>query len=107
MKFKLFAWLLLSVSISIFSCKKDEEVKQPVACFTASATTVAAGTSITFTSCATDAHHNELDFGDGATSTDESPSHAYNNPGSYTVMQMVLSEDMSKMDSTMQTITVN
>ncbi len=107
MKFKLLAWLLFSTVLSVASCKKDEEVKQPVACFTASATTVTAGTSITFTSCATDAHHSGWDFGDGATSTDESPSHAYNNPGSYTVLQMVLSEDMSKMDSTTQTVTVN
>ena len=106
MKFKLFALLFFSASLSVFSCKKDE-VKQPAACFNASATTVTAGTSVTFTSCAENAHHNEWDFGDGATSTDENPSHTFNNPGTYTVTQTVLVEDMSKMDETSQTITVN
>lgn len=101
-------FLLLTGALLVSpSCNKHEEVKQPVACFNASAATVTAGTSIVFTSCAMEAHHSEWDFGDGASSTDENPTHAFNNPGSYVVKQVVLSEDMSKMDEATQTITVN
>jgi PKD repeat protein len=99
--------LLTGALLAELSCKKHEEAKQPVACFTASATTVTAATSVVFTSCAMEAHHSEWDFGDGASSTEENPSHAFNNPGSYIVKQVVLSEDMSKMDEATQTITVN
>ena len=109
MKIKQFAFIMLlfGALLTVASCKKDE-VKQPVACFTASATTVSAGTAVTFDpSCSENAHHHEWDFGDGATSAEENPSHAFNNPGTYTVKLTVLVEDMSKMDETTQTITVN
>lgn len=48
------------------------------------------------------------DFGDGATSTDPSPTHLYANPGTYTIHLLELdSTTCNKRDSTTMTITVS
>jgi len=48
---------------------------------------------VTFTDKSTGATTYEWDFGDGIKSTDESPVHAYSNPGNYTVTLMVTKDD--------------
>ena len=105
MKLKHFFLLLFCVSMTLVACDKDEPT--PVACFSIAPNPVAAGATATFTSCATDAHHFEWDFGDSATSDLENPTHVYNTPGTYTVAQHVFNEDMSKSDMITHTITVN
>lgn len=85
---------------SITSC-----MKKPVACIDAS-TTGSVGQSIPFTSCSTNAHHLEWNFGDDATSTETSPTHIYNAAGTYTVKLKAMSKNMKKMDEKTQTITI-
>ena len=46
-------------------------------------------------------------FGDAATSTDYSPTHAYANPGTYTVQLIAINPVTQCSDTTYQTITVN
>lgn len=103
MKTKIFSILAIVLAISFLtSC-----MKKPVACMDASATTITAGQTITFTSCSTDAHHVEWDFGDGATAMGESVTHTYNNAGTYSVMITAMSENGKHDDMMMMDITVN
>ncbi|MEO7906865.1 MAG: PKD domain-containing protein, partial [Saprospiraceae bacterium] len=88
------------------ACTKDED-KAPVACFTLEHPTVAAGETAHYNNCSENAHHYEWDFGDGASSTLEMPTHVYNTAGSYIVKLEVFNKDMSLMDETTNTITVN
>ncbi len=58
----------------------------PTAAFSADATDVCVGASVGFTDDSTGSVTSwAWDFGDGATSTDQNPSHAYALPGTYTV----------------------
>lgn len=75
-KLFLFALLPMAGVILFSSCKK--------ACFTPNKTTAGVGEDITFTTCENVNIHS-WDFGDGSTSTVESPTHAYAEPGTYTV----------------------
>ncbi len=107
MKIKFFFLLLLGATLTLFACKDDDGNPDPVACFNITDNTVASGETASFTSCSEDAHHYEWDFGDGATSPIENPTHIYNNPGTFTVRLDVFNEDMSKTDVETKTITVN
>ena len=64
------------------------------------------GTSITFVSCSTDAHHVEWDFGNSATATGASVTHAYNTVGTYTVKMTAWNEAKTKSDSKTASITI-
>lgn len=102
-KIKILSTMALVTALSFTSCQK-----KPMACFDASPTTISAGQSVNFTStCSMDAHHYEWNFGDGGTSMDANPSHAYNTAGSYTVKLKTMSKNSKKMDETSKTITVN
>ncbi len=58
----------------------------PVAAFTASSTTIAAGQNVTFTDQTTNSPTSwSWVFGDGGTSTSQNPSHTYTTAGTYTV----------------------
>ncbi|MES2619802.1 MAG: PKD domain-containing protein [Bacteroidota bacterium] len=57
----------------------------PVACFQLSNDTVPAGIEVTLTNCSALATSYAWNFGDGQTSTDQSPLHSYANTGTYTV----------------------
>jgi serine protease len=82
-------------------------MKKPKACFDASKTNAAVNESITFTStCSENAHHYEWDFGDGAKSTDASPSHAFANTGTYSVKLMTMSMNSKKDDAITKTVTI-
>lgn len=89
---KLFMNLLIIGAISslvLSSCKKDDEdnepqTKDPVASFQfeISETNFL---EVSFTNFSKNASSYTWDFGDGNTSTDENPVHAYDAPGDYTV----------------------
>lgn len=57
----------------------------PGAAFTSSATQSCVGSSIQFTNTSAQSDAWEWEFGDGASSTDENPTHAYTQPGVYTI----------------------
>ena len=69
----------------LISCSKDEAKPKPVAGFTASKTTVMVGEEIHFTNTSTNAISYAWSFGDGTTSTLESPAKTYDAAGTYTV----------------------
>ena len=77
---KLSGLLIAMIFIAVFvACEKDEA--KPTAAFTASVN----GYAVTFTSEVTNATTYLWDFGDDATSTEENPSHTYDQSGTYTV----------------------
>lgn len=61
----------------------DDEYTQIRASFDVSDTEVYKGDPVNFTNTTPDADRYEWDFGDGATSTEKSPSHAYSTCGGY------------------------
>lgn len=69
---------LLFVIIFLASCSK-----QPVASFTANETSIKEGETITFINTSAEALTYLWEFGDGITSTEESPSHIYSTKGTY------------------------
>ena len=71
----------------IISCKKV-----PVADFSFPGITKV-GEAIQFTNSSTNSDSYNWDFGDGNTSSEESPSHAYEKPGDYTVTLQAKGED--------------
>lgn len=104
-KLLLSCFLLALVVVVIQSCGDDDESKpKPSASFTASATTVDAGEEITFTNTSTKATSYVWSFGDGTTSTAESPSKTYANAGSFEVTLIASNSEGS--DQASQTITV-
>ncbi len=77
-----------------------------VAGFNASASSACTGNTITFTNTTTPgAGNNTWYFGDGSTSNVANPSHAYNNPGTYTVKLVVNYNNCA--DSATKTIVIN
>lgn len=91
---KAIIFLILSLLNLLVSCSK----KNPVACFTASKTTVDIGETVSFESCATDAESIEWDFGDGTTAEGNTASHAWSSPGTYIVQMKVFSKKEKKFD---------
>jgi len=89
-------------SLILISCSKAN----PEACLTVPLTGKV-GTSITFTSCSVNAHHEEWDFGDAATSTGATVTHSYNKAGTYVVKLTALNEDKSKSDSKTSSIIIS
>lgn len=74
----------------------DAAVVSVVADFTGSPTTGANPLSVTFTDASTNAVAWAWDFGDGNTSTQQSPTHSYANPGTYSVTLSINSGAASK-----------
>lgn len=72
--------LLIGTGIAITSCKKKAE-----AFISADKTEVAINETVKFTNTSTNASTYEWDFGDGKTSTEQSPSHSWNTTGTYIV----------------------
>lgn len=95
---KLFGVLALGIVIFLGSCsdddvKAEEESKEPVAAFTISSESPLAGEDISFTSSAKNAATFQWAFGDGGTSTEESPTYAYAQEGTYIVTFTVSGEE--------------
>ena len=102
MKQVIFLFALVA-TISFASCMKMD----PVGCIaTSTPTTGKVGVSLTFTSCSTDAHHEEWDFGDAATATGTTATHSYSKAGTFTVTLNALNEAKTKSSIKTQTITI-
>jgi PKD repeat protein len=85
--FQRFLVTILLVSL-VWGCKKDAEPVVPgyQACITLpDASALRANELLSFASCSTNASSFAWDFGDGSTSTEASPKHAYAREGKYTV----------------------
>ncbi len=80
--------------------------KEPVAFFSAPGL-VGVDEPVPFTNYSVDAKFYLWDFGDGDTSTDENPTHAYTLPGTYTVTLTAISGNGKKKDITSQSIDVD
>jgi PKD repeat protein len=94
--------LAFTVSMALTSCMKD-----PIGCIDgATPTTGKVGVSLTFKSCSTGAHHEEWDFGDAATATGTTVTHAYSKAGTFTVKLAAYNEAKTKSDAKTQTITI-
>lgn len=82
--------------------------KKPSASFKTDLSTVEENQSITFSNTSEDADSYEWDFGDGSgTSTEASPSHAFQNAGIYSVKLTAYSKGKKKSGSTSQSISVS
>lgn len=85
-KLLLSCFLLLFVITVVVSCGDDDDSKpKPTASFTASKTTANVNEEITFTNTSEDATSYVWSFGDGTTSTAESPVKSYAAAGEYEV----------------------
>jgi PGF-pre-PGF domain-containing protein/PGF-CTERM protein len=82
----------------------EETMTVPVARFTANITSGPAPLTVAFTDTSTGADSRSWDFGDGTTSADQSPTHTYTTPGTYTANLTVANAAGSS--STTATITV-
>ena len=60
-------------------------ITQPSACFNNSSSRVAPGESVSFSNCSFNAANFSWDFGDGTTSTEKAPTHAWDSAGFYKV----------------------
>ncbi|TSA32981.1 MAG: PKD domain-containing protein [Porphyromonadaceae bacterium] len=104
-KFKIMKrdFLLSTLFISILllsSCKKDP----PLALFSMDKSTFKVNETITFTNQSENAKSYAWDFGDGKTSTDENPKHAYSSAGDFTIT--LTATGGGGIDSISQTISV-
>ena len=81
----LFGILGFLAFMMLISCSEDEVKPKPVAGFTASKTSVMVGEEIQFTNTSQDATSYSWSFGDGNTSTAESPTKSFDAPGTFTV----------------------
>jgi PKD repeat protein len=100
---KLLFLLAVGAMFTFTNCMKMD----PVGCLaTANPTTGKVGTSLSFTSCSTDAHHEEWDFGDAATATGTTVTHAYSKAGTFTVKLVAYNADKSKSDTKTSSITI-
>jgi len=96
-----FFFLIAIISIGFYSCQKE-----PTASFTASKTTATVNETISFTNSSLEGHSFKWEFGDGTTSAEENPSHAYVSSGTYIVKLTVYSKKEKKSDDAIVYITV-
>ena len=99
MQIKKLSLAILSVILILSACKKP-----PEASFTHTSDSYEEGDTVSFMSTSTDANDLEWDFGDGITSTDQSPFHIYNSTGTYTVSLSVSNDDGS--DESSESVTI-
>lgn len=79
---------------------------QPEACFKTDDTQTIVWEEVQFENCSSHASNYVWNFGDGATSTEENPSHVYETPGTYTVALTAENEHTSRTETKEEYITV-
>lgn len=94
--------ILIPSAILLFTACEPE----PIADFHSSKTTALTGEVIQFTSTSTDAYHFSWEFGDGATSTLENPTHTYTEAGNYMVGLTVQSKSGRSVSTSMTNIVI-
>lgn len=99
MKYKLFIALFLS--ITAIGCKKA-----PTAAFYPSKSSALAEEEITFNNLSTNSENFTWSFGDGTTSNEESPKHAYTQAGDYSVTLIANSKNEKKVSSAVQQVQI-
>lgn len=98
-------FLLLTITTVIGSCSGDDNTSpNPTAAFTASKTSAIVNEEITFTNTSKDASSYVWSFGDGTTSTAESPVKTFATAGEYEVT--LAAKNSSGSSSTKATITI-
>jgi len=97
---KIYSRLLVVLAVLILSsCKKEDKTPPPTAEFTAEAANLA----VSFKAIATNVRYFSWDFGDNSKiSSDMSPSHFYENEGTYTVTMTATGRDGSTLSSSKQ-----
>jgi PKD repeat protein len=103
MSIKLFSLGIFALILVIAGCKKKEEPAEVVASFQFAASSSNWAT-IEFSNFSQNATSYSWDFGDGNTSTEESPSHTYEAAGDYEVTLTATGDEGS--DSQTKTVTV-
>jgi PKD repeat protein len=91
----------IALALLVAGCEEPE----PVASFTMSSSSVLIDEVVSFTNTSTDASTYTWDFGDGTSSTVESPTHVYTNAGTFNVQLTAVGEGGSNTVS--KSITVN
>lgn len=94
-------FLFSLIAVLFFGCQKE-----PIVEFTASKTNAEVSEAITFTNNSVDGDTYEWEFGDGTTSTEISPNHAFTQAGNFIVKLTAFSKNGKKSDETSLTITI-
>lgn len=98
---------ILLIAFSFISCEKDEDKKQPTACFEADKQSAIVNENINFSNCSEDATAFYWEFDDGATSVEHTPSHAWDSAGSYEVTLQALAGEEADIETMTVTIEPN
>ena len=103
---KNYIYLVLATILLTVSCTDENpSTADSKACFDFEPTAyVGIGDEITFTNCSEDANNYLWDFGDGNISTNENPSHSYENEGYFTISLIAANE--TSVDTISKDITV-
>src|SRR4051794_18551731 len=91
----IFLIIALIAAVNFFSCKKDSTNPAPFVFYDVSID----GATVTFTNESKGAATYEWDFGDGTTSTDESPTHTYPGKGKYVPTLYATAADGTKAEA--------
>ncbi|KGK29447.1 PKD domain-containing protein [Cellulophaga sp. E6(2014)] len=106
MKKIIFLIPILLFFISCSSDKNEEPEEQVTACFEINKETFEIGEELQITNCSVGASSYEFNFGDGTTSSEDSPLFSYENSGNYTITLRVTSES-GKTNTASKNITIN
>ncbi len=90
--------LILIGILGLLSCEKEKDF-EGTACFDLeNVENIQVNQAVTFTNCSVGGSYYYWDFGDGETSTGESPTHTYSNSGSYTVTLTIQNSELKDVN---------
>ncbi len=98
-------YLLAFIILFFLGCEQQSETETPLACFSVSNDDASVGEIISFSNCSTNASNYLWDFGDGNTSGEISPTHAYEEAGQYVVKLTALNREKVHAESKVITVT--
>lgn len=90
---KRLTYLLLSLTLILFSCHKTTPPNPPTASFSVDLTDPEVGQTVFFTNNSENGDQYEWDFGDGTGTSDMNPTHSYTATGAYDVKLTVTSRN--------------